>query len=425
MTRRTLLVPLFAAAFVLAPSELSGQVIPLSEVFLVSPRSYGSNLPGSYTTKIPTAAALADGSFVVSWGEDLEVIPPGEPSVPFFDLYARKIDATGTPGQLVRVDRGRLESVETERRPVFPELAADGQGGFVLAWGRFRFKGSDVLFQTVPPGELLHPGGRLLHKPKNDSWEGLPSVAANEAGDWVLAWNIGDETLGVSGGGVGVRAFQASGKPATAEIRITSPDPDVYLVRPRVAIQQDGSFMVIWGAFVSGGGMQTLQGRTFAANGKPLSKVFQIGQGMNAWEVVNGDPETGEFLVAWQKDTGYYGPRIHLRHYSARGRGFGLAELSYAGGLRQWRLTSNHLGDLAFLWVDASGGVLVRLLDSEGAPQEPPFVVTGVSDNPWIGDLTISDTGKIFAVWIGPLEVTTPGGATHLPLLGRLWEVQD
>lgn len=424
MTRRTLLVPLFAAAFILAPSELSGQVNPVSGPFEVSPRSYGSTEPGSYTTRLPTTAALADGSFVVAWGEDLEVTPPGEPSEVFYDLYARKIDATGTPGQLVRVDRGRLESVETERRPNFPELAADGQGGFVLAWGRFRFQGADVLFQAVPPGEFLQRGGRLLHKPRKGRWEGLPAVAANEAGDWVMAWNTsGDPHVPA---GVGIRAFQASREPATPEIRITSPDPEVSLVRPRVAIQQDGSFMVVWGAFpdFATGRIQTLLGRTFAADGRPLSKVFQIGQGMNAWEVVNGDPATGEFLVAWQTDTGR-GPLIRLRRYSPRGRGLGLTELAHERALRHWRLTSNHHGDLAFLWVDMSGGVLVRLLDSEGVFQGPPFVVTNVSDNPWIGDLAISDTGTIFAVWIGPVEKTTPGGAAHKPLLGRLWEVED
>lgn len=91
MTRRTLLVPLFAAAFILAPSKLSGQAVtPVSGPFEVSPRSYGSTEPGSYTTRLPTTAALADGSFVVAWGEDLEITPPGEPSVPFFDLYARR-----------------------------------------------------------------------------------------------------------------------------------------------------------------------------------------------------------------------------------------------------------------------------------------------------------------------------------------------
>jgi hypothetical protein len=168
MTRRTLLVPLFAAAFILAPSKLSGQVNPVAGPFEVSPRSYGSTEPGSYTTRLPTTAALADGTFVVAWPEDLEVSPPGEPSVPFFDLYARKIGATGTPGRLVRVDRGRLESVETERRPLFPDLAADGQGGFVLAWELWRFHGSDVLYQVVgPPAPLRtgratdrHPGAR-------------------------------------------------------------------------------------------------------------------------------------------------------------------------------------------------------------------------------------------------------------------------
>jgi len=422
MTRRTLLVPLFAAAFVLAPAELSGQVTPLTEPFMVSPQSYGSTEPGSYTTKIPTTTALADGSFVVAWGEDLEVIPPGEPSVPYFDLYARKIDADGTPGQLVRVDRGLLESVETERRPVFPQLAADGQGGFVLAWSRWRFHGSDVLFQTVPPGEFLHRGGRLLHKPKKNRYEGVASVAANEAGTWVMAWNTKKESTNVRAS-LGVRVFAASGDPVTAEIRIASSDPEVSLVGPHVAIQQDGSFMVIWGAFADGR-MQTLQGRTFAANGMPMSEVFQIGQGMNVWEVVNGDPASGEFLVAWQTDTGR-GPLIRLRRYSPKGRGLGLTELAHERGLRLWRLISNHHGDLVFLWVDTSGGVLGRLLDPEGVPQGQLFVITNVSDNPWIGDLTISDTGKIFAVWIGPAEETTPGGATHKPLLGRLWEAQD
>jgi hypothetical protein len=421
MTRRTLLVPLFAAAFVLAPSELWGhQVTPLTETFVVSPQSYGSDDPGSYSTKIPTAAALADGSFVVAWGEDLEVEAPGEPADSFFDLYARKIDETGTSGQLVRVDRGRLESVETERRPVFPQLAADGQGGFVLAWSRWRFRGADVLLQKVAPDEFLKPGGKLLHKPKADRYERGASVAANEAGRWVMAWNTASESTNV-GAHVGVRVFDAAGKPVTEEIRIASTEPAVSFGSPKVAIQQDGSFMVIWMAFEEGQ-IQKLLGRTYAANGRPLSKVFQIGQSMNAWEVVNGDPETGEFLVAWQTDSGY-GSRVLLRRYSPRGRGLGRTELSHER-LRTWSLTANHHGDLAFLRADGSGGVLVSLLDSQGNAHDE-FVVTSLSDNSWIGDLTYSDTGKIFAVWISPVEDTTTGGATFKPLLGRLWEVGD
>jgi hypothetical protein len=144
---------------------------------------------------------------------------------------------------------------------------------------------------------------------------------------------------------------------------------------------------------------------------------------MNAWEVVNGDPASGEFLVAWQTDTGQ-GPLVRLRRYSPRGRGLGVTELAHERGLRLWRLVANHHGDLAFLRVDMSGGVLVRLLDAEGNAHDE-FVVTSLSDIPWIGDLAYSDTGKIFAVWISPIEDTTAGGATFKPVLGRLWAVGD
>jgi hypothetical protein len=99
--------------------------------------------------------------------------------------------------------------------------------------------------------------------------------------------------------------------------------------------------------------------------------------------------------------------------------------LAQERGQRNWRLTSNHHGDLAFLWVNSTGGVSIRLLDSRGVPQSAPFLVTQVSDNPWIGDLAFGDTGKILAVWVGPTAVTAPSGAAHLPILGRLWEVQD
>lgn len=425
MTRRTFLIPLFAAAFILAPSELSGQAIPLSGPFEVSPRSYGSNEPGRYTTRLPAAAALADGSFAVAWAEDLEILPPGEPSVPFFDLYARKIGENGTPGRLVRVDRGGLESVETERRPLFPDLAADGQGGFVLAWERWRFQGSDILYQTVPSGDFVHRGGRLLHRPKAGRQDRSPAVAANAAGAWVMAWSVWNDPNGVSTS-LGIRAFQASGEPATPEIRIATSDPDVALVRPRVAMQEDGSFMVIWGNFASfaSGRIQKLQGRSFAADGTPRTPVLQLGQGMNVWEIVSGDPARGEFLVAWQTDS-VGGPLIRLRRYGPEGQRLGTRVLAHERGLRNWSLTSNHHGDLAFLWVNTSGDVNIRLLDSRGVPRGAPFLVTQLSDNPWIGDLAIGDTGKILAVWVSPADTTTPGGATHKPVLGRLWEVQD
>jgi hypothetical protein len=166
MTRRTLLVPLFAAACILAPSKLSGQVTPIAGPFEVSPQSFGLPNPGSYTTSLPAVTPLADGSFMVAWEQRLEDNPPELPSETFYDLYARKVGANGTPGRLVRVDRG---TTQPYRDPGSPDLAGDGRGGFVLAWERLLSNRANVLFQSVRSVSLLRRGGRVLHPGSNDA----------------------------------------------------------------------------------------------------------------------------------------------------------------------------------------------------------------------------------------------------------------
>lgn len=418
MNRRLLSTFLLVLPLLLTSSGLAAQIFPVAGPFEISPRSYGFTDPGTYEPRIPTVAALADGRFAVSWEERIEINPPGEPAFTFYDLYASKVLEDGTPDRLVRVDRGSAAGPQTVQ-PRIPELAADGRGGFVLAWERERFQGFDVLFQRVFPGRFVQQGrGRLLHRAQEGQLDRAPAVAANMAGGWVMAWEEWHDDHGLSRS-LGIRAFRASGQPATEEIHIESPDAETALLRPRVAIQEDGSFFVIWGVFR---GIQTprLQGRSFAADGTPLSPIVQTGQGMNSWDVVAGDASSGDFLVAWQSGTGSESV-ARLRRYSPEGDR--LTSKVLTRNLRNWRIASNRTGEIVFLWTDSHGSVRARLLDQNGVPQTPAFNVAFVSDEPWIGDLAVSDSGRIFAAWIDPFEVPSPGGGTQKVIVGRLWRI--
>jgi hypothetical protein len=414
MSRRALIVPLLALACTLAPAELSAQVTPVRDVFRISPQSYGSADPGRYETHPPTAAALEDGTFVVAWEEDLEVEPPGEPSVSFVDLYVRKLAADGALGRLVRVERGSIEP-----EPGNPDLAADGQGGFVLAWERAREGVSDVLYQRVPADQVVHRGGTSLQTVGTGLSLRFPAVAANADGDWVIAWEEGS-TFEHFGHDIGIRAFRASGEPATPVIRIESSGLEQSLIQPRVAMQSDGSFMVVW-RVADPQGLPRVQGRTFAADGTPLSPIVQVAPVAGSWEVVAGDPSRGEFLVAWSHSSA--SEPVRVRRYSPEGTR--LATTALGGSRLVWRLRANHQGDLVFLWTDRRGNVRARLLDQNAAVQGPPFLITRIVDDPWLGDIAISDTGRIFATWIAQGEVTTPGGATHRPVVGRIWQAEE
>lgn len=415
MRRRTLLFPLLVFACALVPSMLSGQVRPLTGVFQVSPQSYGFDLPGRYQTYKPSLTAVADGSFVVAWAEDLEVVPEEGNTEVFYDIYARKVRAEGSPGRLVRVDRG---STEQDVYPGSPELAADGQGGFTLVWERLRFDGVDALFQHAGPGRFVRPDAGVLLRPEREG-QGtrLPSVAANAPGDFVIAWEEWLDPQGLRRR-IGVRPFQASGEPAGPEILIESPNPQRSLYGPRVAVQQDGSFLVAWG--VSGPHAPLLQGQTFDADGTPRGPIFQIAAVATIWEVVAGDPERGEFLVAWSSSTQQ---PVRIRRYSPDGARLATSVLGRSRVI--WRLSANHQGDLVFLWSEPDGDVRARLLNENAVFQGPPFQIARIVDQVWIGDITLSDTGRIFAAWVDPVEVTTPGGAKHRPVVGRIWRAEE
>lgn len=413
MSRSTLIVPLLALACTLAPVELSAQVTPVRDVFRISPQSYGSAEPGRYETHPPAAAALADGTFVVAWEEDLEVEPPGEPSVHFDDLYARKVAADGAVGRLVRVEHGNIEP-----EPGNPDLAADGQGGFVLAWERLNQGAFDVLYQRVPADQFAHRGGTSLQTVGTGLALRYPALAANADGDWVIAWEEGS-MFEHFGHDIGIRAFRASGEPVTPVIRIESSGLEQSLIQPRVAMQSDGSFMVIW-RVADPQGLPRVQGRTFAADGTPLSPLLQIAPVASAWKVVAGDPARGEFLVAWSRSTS---DPVRVRRYAPEGTRLATTALGRSRII--WSLSANHQGDLVFLWTDARGTVRARLLNQNAVFQGPPFLVTRIVDEFWLGDISISDTGRIFAAWVAQGEVTTPGGATHRPVVGKIWQVED
>ena len=412
MAHRTLLVPLFVLLCVLIPSELSGQVTPVAGPFEVSPRSYtGSRETRTSTTFPPAMAALSDGSFVVSWEQDLEERFSGLSSL----IYARQVRADGRPGRLVLVDQG---NEGLDRFPGSPELAGDGQGGFTLVWESLRFAGSDVLYQHVDPGRFVRPDAGILVRPAQDEEAAVsPAAGTNAAGDWVIAW---EEWLDSEGARrhVSLRAFHASGEPSSPEIRIQPADPAVVLSGPRVAVLED-RFVVVWGA--SGGSRPpVLQGRLFALDGTPLSPVFQVGrlQGV-PWDVLTD--EEGGFWVAWQSPSAS-APLLRISHYSTDGLRLGSARLGTSSGL--WRIHMNRRGEIAFVWTEPDGRVLLQVLDQLLVPKGGRQWVTRAAGTSF--DVTISDAGRVLVVWISSLTVQPPNDeAPHHPLVGKLWQVEE
>ena len=105
-----------------------------------------------------------------------------------FDIYAQRLNALGEPQWFTGPDNGIAVCTATDLQR-FPVIAADGLGGFVVAWEDWRDPGQSLAYvqrvnsagavqwlaDGVPVGNVTHSQTSIV-------------IAGDAAGGWLLAW---------------------------------------------------------------------------------------------------------------------------------------------------------------------------------------------------------------------------------------------
>jgi len=252
----------------------------------------------------PAVAAASAGGFVVVWTGDGQ----GDSSGIFGQRYA----SSGLPlGPEFRVN------TSTTDFQYLPSVAADSTGNFVVAWtsgGGYGGAPSDVFGQRyASSGTPLGP--EFLVNTYTTNTQGNPAVADGSAGGFVVLWSgegQGD-TFGIFG-----QRYASSGAPAGPEFRANSSTTD-FQFAPSVAADAAGSFVVAWTVSGGYGGVPAdVVGQRYASDGTPLGADFRINTYTTSGQssaAVAADPVTGNFVVTWVSigqdgsNTGIFGQR--------------------------------------------------------------------------------------------------------------------
>jgi hypothetical protein len=255
MKHRLILLPLLLTAQALTAQPID---IPF-DIPLCMPGSVTSDF---YSCGPPSVAALANGRFVVL----SPVATVGQRS-----LVAEIVDVRG------RVGGRTLAHVEDlDRWLSWPAVAADGSGGFVVAWNFLRPPQAEIHLQWFDAAARPRRAPVVVAGAGESLCNWLPVVAANAAGDAVVAWEQTPECANVGPTpGLEVQAFNARGNPTSARLHIDPAEPIHGLGSPRVGIDAAGRFTVLW---VEGPGSPSpyLKGQRFHRNGQPLGEPFEI-----------------------------------------------------------------------------------------------------------------------------------------------------
>ncbi len=255
----------------------------------------------TYTTNSQTLAAVAmaaDGDFVVVWASGGS---PGTDSSSWSiqgQRYAADGSAIGNQFQV---------NTFTSDQQVFPSVAMDADGDFVVVWQSWGSGGSDSSNYSIQ-GQLYAAdgsavGGEFQVNTFVTNKQFHSSVAMSADGDFVVVWgsygSLGTDTFGSSIQG---QRYAADGSAVDGQFQVNT--DTMWTQRyPSVAAALNGDFVVVW-ENTGSSSVFGISGQRYASDGATLGGEFQVntyptGSHNGPSVAVDG---AGGFVAVWYSD---------------------------------------------------------------------------------------------------------------------------
>ncbi len=233
-------------------------------------------------------ASDAAGNFVVTYTA-LDY-GDGEPEC-YHDacLFVRRHDANGISGPILLL-RDPTDDPDHTDQVSNPEVAALGNGEFVIAWEGYDASGEGTFARrTVASGQ---PKGSFFRVNTFDEdyqgQYGQLAIAGDDDDRFVVVFKS-DHPVPFPGGRIRGQLYDGKGKSVGTEFGLSSDDDRGFF--PAVAKAPDGTFMALW----NGDGV--LSGRTFDDAGVPVVDDFTVYGGTAYQPAVAAADDS--FVVVW------------------------------------------------------------------------------------------------------------------------------
>jgi hypothetical protein len=209
----------------------------------------------------PSVASDSAGNFVIAWISH-NIVPPF-----VSDVFAQRYASTGTPlgGEF------RVNTLAGSNH--HPSVASDSAGNFVVAWTGVEYGNTTAVVSRRFASTGAPLGTEFRVNTFTTSGQGNPAIAADSAGNFVIAW----ESQYQDGSGIGVFAqrYASTGAPLGAEFRVNTFTTSSQM-SPAIACDSAGNFVIAWESPKQDGSGQGIFAQRFAATGSALGAEFQV-----------------------------------------------------------------------------------------------------------------------------------------------------
>lgn len=264
---------------------------PIGEAFPV----HDVDLSGS---TYPAVAMNEGGDFVVVWQSN-----PGDENSPT-RIQARLYDAQGR----AQSDPLQVSSPGTDEgiTPRFPAVAMDNAGDFVVVWERYGLTENPT--GSVIQGQRFNQNGQaqgneLTINDRDSVQQRLPAVAMNDSGFFVVWHSLASAGNDTGSFSIQGKYFDSNGASQGSQFQINT-ETTGDQIYPVVSADDAGDFVVAWQSIVNSGdnsgyGVRALR---YDRSIRPQGNEFQVNQdttGDQRDPAIASD-QNGDFVIAWQ-----------------------------------------------------------------------------------------------------------------------------
>jgi hypothetical protein len=258
----------------------------------------GEFLVNTYTTGIqslPAVAMVDQGAFVVVWNSD-------DQDGSNRGIFSQRFDSAG-----VAVGGESQVNTYTIDHQVFPRIATDGSGAYVVVWESAGQDGSSwsIIGQRFDSaGGAV--GGEFQVNTYTTGSQSFPSVAMDDRGTFEMVWHS-DGQDGDSYGIFGQR-FDSAGGAVGGESQVNTYTTDHQAI-PKIATDESGVSVVVWESTGQDGSSTGIFGQRFSCDDSDGDGLCDF-KDITVTSPVNGetldctDPRTTRPTIAW--DAGNY-----------------------------------------------------------------------------------------------------------------------
>ncbi|MFN8577929.1 MAG: hypothetical protein U0354_13845 [Candidatus Sericytochromatia bacterium] len=270
-----------------------------------------------------------------------------------------------------------------------PVIASNKNGDSVIVWTDNKNGTRDIFAKRIdnsgqPKGDIFQ-----VNTTNNDE-QYLPSVSINDNGEFVVVWT----TKNQDGDGLGVyaRRYDRNGNYQGNEFKVnTSTTGDQWI--PKVAVNPNGGFMVVWQSFGQDGNAYAIVGQKFTNKGIVNGYEFIINnmpRGSQEFPDIAMDSQ-GNSVVVWttnqnqligEQGNGKYRD-VYAKKFSKDGNPIG-AEFAVSTTLGEQYYPSvcmNGLNNILVAWntkeaTSNNHDIYARYINSDSTLSKPAFRVS-------------------------------------------------